>query len=102
MSDTQVFMSTGQGKDSKSARHAVGASAALKRSVARIREIAIKHGPGKFPLPDPSRTFSDRQIRLAGVTLLPPIHDLYTLQAAALPGTHKDPFDRLIAAQSIK
>jgi PIN domain nuclease of toxin-antitoxin system len=76
-------------------------SAELILSVASVWEIAIKHEIGKLPLPAPIREFLDRQIRLANVTLLP-IHYRHAFRAAALRGDHKDPFDRMIAAQSLE
>lgn len=80
---------------------AVCESAELILSVASVWEIAIKYEMGKLPLPAPIRQFLDRQIRLANVTLLP-IHYRHALRAAGLRGDHKDPFDRMIAAQSLE
>jgi PIN domain nuclease of toxin-antitoxin system len=75
--------------------------AELTLSVASVWELAIKHEIGKLHLPAPIREFLDRQIRMSNVTLLP-IHYRHALRAAALPDGHKDPFDRMIAAQSIE
>ncbi len=100
--DTQIFlwMATTPERLSPSARAACESSD-LVLSVASVWEIAIKHHIGKLPLPTDIRIFLDRQIRFANLTLLP-IHYLHTLRAAALPGDHKDPFDRLIAAQAVE
>ena len=100
--DTQIFlwMATAPEKLSPVARIACESSE-LILSVASVWEIAIKYQIGKLPLPTDVRTFLDRQIRFANITLLP-IHYLHSLRAAALVGEHKDPFDRLIAAQSIE
>ena len=87
-------------KLSKTAR-SLCESAELALSVASVWEIAIKNEIGKLRLPAPIREFLDRQIRMSNVILLP-IHYRHALRAAALPGNHKDPFDRMIAAQSIE
>lgn len=100
--DTQVFlwMATTPERLSPAARAACESSD-LILSVASVWEIAIKHSLGKLPLPGDIRIFLDRQIRFANLTLLP-IQYLHSLRAAALTGDHKDPFDRLIAAQAVE
>ena len=100
--DTQVFlwMASEPTKLSRTARQ-ICESAELVLSVASVWEIAIKSESGKLPLPVPVREFLDRNVRAANVTILP-IHFRHALRAAALPGGHKDPFDRMIAAQSME
>ena len=70
-------------------------------SAASVWEIGIKYRIGRLPLPEPPGTWLDRQIRAAGVSLLS-IHYRHALTAAALPLHHKDPFDRMLAAQCIE
>lgn len=73
----------------------------LLLSVASVWEVGIKYHLGSLPLPEEPRAFFDRNIRMAGVTVLP-VHYKHVLTAAALPMHHKDPFDRLLAAQSLE
>lgn len=62
-------------------------------------EIAIKWGLGRLPLPEPPETYVPSRMRLAQVKSLPITHT-HTLAVAALPDHHRDPFDRLLIAQS--
>jgi PIN domain nuclease of toxin-antitoxin system len=100
--DTHVFlwMAAEPEKLSDRAREVCG-SETLLLSVASIWEIGIKHHIGRLPLPDTPRIYLHRQIRHAGVSPLP-IHYRHALTAAALPLRHKDPFDRMLAAQCIE
>ncbi len=100
--DTHVFLWMATTPEMLSPRALLACeSSDLLLSVASVWEIAIKHESGKLPLPAPLRRFLDRHIRAAGVELLP-IGYLHSLRAAALPPHHKDPFDRMIAAQSLE
>lgn len=68
-------------------------------SAASIWEMAIKVSLGKLEMPSPFTDFIDRQLHENAITLL----DLKTSHAgmiATLPFYHRDPFDRLIIAQS--
>lgn len=67
-------------------------------SVASIWEIGIKCQIGRMVLPESPREYLARQIRIAGVSILP-IQYRHALAAAALPMRHKDPFDRMLAGQ---
>ena len=100
--DTHVFlwMATEPEKLSERARDVCG-SELLVLSVASVWEIGIKHHIGRLTLPEAPRVYLDRQIRIAGVSLLP-IHYRHALTASALPLHHKDPFDRILAAQCIE
>lgn len=100
--DTLVFlwMASEPEKLSERARE-LCISETLLLSVASIWEIGIKHQIGRLPLPEAPRVYLDRQIRIAGVSLLP-VHYRHALTAAALPLHHKDPFDRMLAAQCIE
>jgi PIN domain nuclease of toxin-antitoxin system len=70
----------------------------LVLSVASIWEIGIKCQIGRLVLPMDASTWLERQIRMAGTSILP-IHYCHALAAASLPMHHKDPFDRMLAAQ---
>jgi PIN domain nuclease of toxin-antitoxin system len=78
----------------------VCATGDLILSVASIWEIGIKFQLGRLPLPATPETYIARQVRSAGITILP-IHYAHALKASALPGVHKDPFDRMLAAQCL-
>lgn len=66
-------------------------------SVAVAWEMSIKHKAGKLPL----KTSIKRSFSVAGFELLD-INLEHVLQLAGLPSLHKDPFDRIMLAQSIK
>lgn len=69
-------------------------------STASIYEIALKSGLGKLPeIEDPARDYRPLMERNGFVSL--PISDVHAMKAGLLEGTHRDPFDRLIAAQGI-
>jgi len=63
-------------------------------------EIAIKVGVGKLELPDTPGKFVTEQISRNDVEVLP-IYLGHALRLHALPDHHRDPFDRLLAAQAI-
>jgi PIN domain nuclease of toxin-antitoxin system len=69
-------------------------------SAASSWEIAIKHATGKLPLPEDPAVFVPAQRAKHGIELLP-IDELETLQVSKLPALHRDPFDRMLVAQSI-
>ena len=68
-------------------------------SVASGWEIAIKAQLGKLQLPDQLELFLTNQLTVNSFVLLPIQlnHALYTYQ---LSNHHKDPFDRILVAQS--
>ncbi len=62
-------------------------------------EIAIKTGLGKLKLPEPVSGFV--AARLAEYRMVPlPIYHTHALHVTTLPPLHRDPFDRLLIAQS--
>lgn len=72
---------------------------ALYLSAASTWEIAIKHRLGKLPLPEPPPTYvPERMTRSGTEPLAVEVH--HTLAAGQLPFHHRDPFDRLLVAQS--
>lgn len=68
-------------------------------SVASIWEMAIKTSLGKLSIPSPFTSFIDNQLRENTIILLN-IKTTHTGIVATLPFHHRDPFDRLIIAQS--
>jgi PIN domain nuclease of toxin-antitoxin system len=72
----------------------------LLLSAATIWEIAIKVGLKKLVLTLPYAHWLDRAIKDLGLNILP-ITIAYAEAQIALPGHHRDPFDRLIVAQAL-
>ncbi len=69
-------------------------------SVASCWEIAIKAGLGKLDLAEPSRTLLGREIPANNLEILS-ISLAHATAVESLPRHHKDPFDRLLIAQSV-
>ena len=85
---------------SRRARQTIAdADTAIFVSVASVWEIAIKRALGK--LEDPSGAIPRLPSILADRGMSPlPIEAAHAIDAAALPPLHRDPFDRMIVAQS--
>lgn len=69
-------------------------------SIASVWEMAIKASLGKLTLSQPFDLFIPNQLLLNNITLLD-ITVSHTLHVATLPFHHRDPFDRLLIAQSL-
>lgn len=69
-------------------------------SVATCWEIAIKVGLKKLDLGEPATTFLPRELATNGFDLLG-IELAHATFVESLPPHHKDPFDRLLIAQSV-
>lgn len=69
-------------------------------SPASLWEIAIKISLGKYELPAPFAAFWNEQLKTNDFTLLP-IAVTHADRIVGLPFHHRDPFDRLIIAQSL-
>ena len=63
-------------------------------------EIVLKHGAGKLPLPASPRKWIPEQIAFFNLQRLS-IQPDAVFQSGELPAVHRDPFDRLLAAQAI-
>lgn len=74
-------------------------SAEILFSVVSAWEIAIKSRTGRLDLPPGLPAFIHDQIRRNRFAVLP-IGLRHALQVHALPDHHRDPFDRLLVAQS--
>lgn len=72
----------------------------LYLSPASYWEIAIKISIGKYDLSEPLVDFIDREIRHNHLRILP-IGLNHADTVSRLPFHHKDPFDRLLIAQSL-
>jgi len=69
-------------------------------SAASAWEIATKYRLGKLPLAQVLVEDFIRKVTAAGYTLLS-ISAEHALRAGRLPADHRDPFDRMLAAQAI-
>lgn len=94
-----IWWLEGGAKLSPAARRAiVNPEATVVVSAASAWEIAIKQHTGKFRVPDLVKDFRGILQQEGFVEL--PISIEHAVRAAALPGSHKDPFDRVLIAQS--
>ena len=72
----------------------------LLLSAASAWEIVLKQQIGKLKLPKPADKYIPAQLALNRIDTLP-ISLSHTLRLADLPLHHRDPFDRILIAQSI-
>ena len=70
-------------------------------SLATIWEISIKHHSGKLTLPVEPAIWIEEQLTLQQTDVLPLRRDVI-YRATALPPVHRDPFDRIIAADALQ
>lgn len=63
-------------------------------------EIALKHGLGKFPLPEAPDRLVPRLRDAHGIQALD-LSEAATLQLPKLPALHRDPFDRMLICQAV-
>jgi PIN domain nuclease of toxin-antitoxin system len=63
-------------------------------------EIAVKHSPGRLPLPAPPIDFVPAQREAHGIELLP-LSEEEALYISRLPNLHRDPFDRMLICQAV-
>ena len=70
-------------------------------SVASLWEILIKSQSGKLPLPQPAGPYVMAKLKANGVKILP-VRPEHVLRIESLPMHHRDPFDRMLIAQSIE
>jgi len=70
-------------------------------SVASEWEAVIKYALGKLPLPEPPATYLPRQREIHQIISLPVEEEAMTF-LAALPPLHRDPFDRMLIAQTLQ
>ncbi len=68
-------------------------------STASAWEIVIKARLGKLTLPEPPEIYIPNRLKVNRFESLS-IHLIHALQVVNLPDLHKDPFDRIIIAQS--
>jgi PIN domain nuclease of toxin-antitoxin system len=69
-------------------------------SMASVWEMAIKLNLGKLKLARPFEEFLIERVDGNGFEILP-IERAHTLQLVSMPLHHRDPFDRMLVAQSL-
>jgi PIN domain nuclease of toxin-antitoxin system len=101
--DTHTFLwaIAEEGKLSRRAQQIYIGSNDLWLSVASLWEILIKVQAGKLPLPEPAGPYLVRKLSQNRIEVLPVTLD-HVLKTESLPFHHRDPFDRLLIAQSIE
>ena len=80
------------------ARRAI-TDAACVISVASCWEMSLKAGLGRLDVPRPIVRFLQQQLEVNGFSVLP-VSLEHAAAVAELPFHHRDPFDRLLAAQA--
>lgn len=102
--DTHAFLwfLAGDRRLPPSARRRIGDAANEKLlSIASVWEMAIKVSLGKLTLQDPLRVVVDRGASDNGIVILG-LSTRHAVRVAELPWHHRDPFDRLLAAQALE
>lgn len=101
--DTHAFLwaLAGDERMSRHAREVFAGSADLSLSIASIWEILIKVQTGKLNLPSPAGKYVIRKLADNRIEILPISVD-HLLAVERLPMHHRDPFDRMLIAQSME
>ncbi|MGA7506136.1 MAG: type II toxin-antitoxin system VapC family toxin [Candidatus Sulfotelmatobacter sp.] len=101
--DTHAFLwaLAGDARMSPRARDTFAGPAGLLLSIASVWEILIKVQSGKLNLPRPAGPYVLRKLAENGIEVLTISID-HLLALERLPMHHRDPFDRMLIAQSIE
>jgi PIN domain nuclease of toxin-antitoxin system len=101
--DTHTFLwaIAEEGKLSRRAQQIYTGSNDLFLSVVSVWEILNKVQSGKLPLPEPAGPYLVKKLAQNRIEVLPITLD-HVLTTESLPPLHRDPFDRLLIAQSIE
>lgn len=99
--DTHTFLwaISGDNKLSRRAAQIFSGPSDLWLSVVSIWEILIKAQIGKMPLPEPAGPYLLKKLAENQIETLPVTLD-HVLKVESLPIHHRDPFDRILIAQS--
>ena len=100
--DTHAFVwwNSDDPRISQAARAVIGeADNEIFLSAASAWEIAIKYARGRLPIPQPPARYVVNRMRRHQFRPLP-IEIAHGVQVGSLPPIHRDPFDRLLVAQS--
>ncbi|MBA3920712.1 MAG: type II toxin-antitoxin system VapC family toxin [Nostocaceae cyanobacterium] len=98
--DTHAFIwwVTDDSRLSSTAGRIIAGGNTLFLSAASAWEIVIKVRLGKLDLPEPPETYIPSRLAINRFEI--PIQMVHALQVINLPDLHRDPFDRIIIAQS--
>ena len=101
--DTHAFLwaLAGDERMSRHARDIFAGSADLLLSIASVWEILLKVQSGKLPFPRPAGPYVLKRMAENGIEVLPITLD-HLLAFERLTMHHRDPFDRMLIAQSIE
>jgi PIN domain nuclease of toxin-antitoxin system len=101
--DTHAFLwaLAGDERMSRLARDTFTGPATLLLSIASVWEILIKVQSGKLNLPRPAAPYVIRKLAENGIEVLYICLD-HLLALERLPMHHRDPFDRMLIAQSME
>jgi len=101
--DTHAFLwaLAGDARMSRHARDIFAGSADLSLSIASFWEILIKVQSGKLNFPRPAGPYVIRKLAENRIKTLPISID-HLLALERLPMHHRDPFDRMLIAQSME
>jgi PIN domain nuclease of toxin-antitoxin system len=69
-------------------------------SLASVWEIVLKYNTGKLPLPRMPEVWIEEQARIQDITILS-LERGVIYKSGTLPSIHRDPFDRMIASDSL-
>ena len=100
--DTHAFLwfDAGDNRLSAAARRAIAEhEGSWGISAASVWEMAIKFGTGRLTLPAPAHDYVPERVR-AGLQILS-VEWPHAAAVERMPFHHRDPFDRLIAAQAL-
>jgi PIN domain nuclease of toxin-antitoxin system len=98
---TFIWLAADPRKLSRGAIVLLNDPAVLRRiSIASVWEIVLKYRSGKLPLPRPPREWVEQQSRIQNIGILSFEREVL-YRSGELPAVHDDPFDRLIAAESL-
>jgi len=95
-----IWLATGDGKLSRSARETIQDAEILCFSSISIWEIARKVKKGELEIPVTPAKFAAMLIKQYGMKEMP-FDNAIMLRASALPEIHKDPADRFIIATAL-
>lgn len=97
---TVIWLASMPSRLSEPAKQALEAESDLCLSDASVWEICLKWQAKKIELPMPPRAWISEQVRTWQLQRIPiEVDHLY--RTVELPALHRDPFDRLLAAQVI-
>ena len=101
--DTHAFLwaLAGDERMSRLARDTFAGPTGLLLSIASVCEILLKVQSGKLNLPRPAGPYVLRKLAENGIEVLPISID-HLLALERLPMHHRDPFDRMLIAQSLE